>query len=315
MVKLRNAKYCNLKLLLIFLVIYGHLIESQLHRSQILLVQYRAIYLFHMPMFCFLSGLFLNSCDSCKRQFQKCLSLYVLMQALAVCFGKGKVDPLTPYWHLWYILSCSAWSGLGWLWYRYFRGKGKGAILAISVILACLSGLLPGIGRALSLSRTVAFLPYFLLGLFLQPQFPWERLQKLSLVGLLIALALFAAWSDQIPTEFLYHASSYGQLGSGPALRLLCYAVGALICLFLLAFMPSRRFPFTKAGANTMPAYLLHAPFALLLRQQHLAWPLLLLICPGFLYASYKLLQWHGALYGIVPTERRVAVVWLSKDI
>ena len=158
MVKLRNAKYCNLKLLLIFLVIYGHLIEPQLHRSQILLVQYRAIYLFHMPMFCFLSGLFLNSCDSCKRQFQKCLSLYVLMQGLAVCFGKGKVDPLTPYWHLWYILSCSAWSGLGWLWYRYFRGKGKVAILAISVILGCLAGLWPGIGRALSLLFAGAFL-------------------------------------------------------------------------------------------------------------------------------------------------------------
>lgn len=316
MVKLRNAKYCNLKLLLIFLVVYGHLIEPEIRRSQLLMAQYRAIYMFHMPMFCFLSGLFLNDSDSCKRQFQKCLSLYALMQALAVCFGNGKVDPLTPYWHLWYIFSCSLWAGFGWLWYRYFSSKGNGAILAISIMIGCLAGLCPGIGRVLSLSRTVAFMPYFWLGLILRPQLPWERLRKLSLACFLIAITLIAVWGDQIPTDFLYHASPYAHSRSGPALRLLCYALGILLCIFLLAFTPSRRFPFTKAGANTMPAYLLHAPFALLLRQQRIACPLLyLLISLMFLYATYKLLQWHSTLYGIVPTERRVADVCLSKDL
>ena len=33
MIKLRNAYYCNLKLLLIFLVVFGHLIEPQISVS------------------------------------------------------------------------------------------------------------------------------------------------------------------------------------------------------------------------------------------------------------------------------------------
>ena len=41
MVKMREANYCNLKLLLIFLVVYGHWIELSIHDSEILMLQYR----------------------------------------------------------------------------------------------------------------------------------------------------------------------------------------------------------------------------------------------------------------------------------
>ena len=61
MVKLRNAYYCNLKLLLIFLVVYGHAIEPSISEDPSLYRIYRLIYLFHMPLFAFLSGLFVKS--------------------------------------------------------------------------------------------------------------------------------------------------------------------------------------------------------------------------------------------------------------
>ena len=41
MVKLRDARFCNLKLLLIFLVIYGHLIEPGIYQSEVLMTQYK----------------------------------------------------------------------------------------------------------------------------------------------------------------------------------------------------------------------------------------------------------------------------------
>ena len=124
MVKLRDARYCNIKLLLIFLVIYGHLIEPGIWQSKVLMTQYKWIYLFHMPLFCFLSGLFLNDSKACARQLIKMLSVYIVLQVLAVCFGKDKVKPATPYWHLWYLLSYCAWAGFGWLWFRFFGRKG-----------------------------------------------------------------------------------------------------------------------------------------------------------------------------------------------
>lgn len=305
MVKLRDARYCNLKLLLIFLVIYGHLIEPGIYSSKVLMTQYKWIYLFHMPLFSFLSGLFLNDSKACSRQLIRMLSLYIVLQALVVWLGNGKVKPLTPYWHLWYLLSYGGWAGLGWLWFRVFRGKGKLVVLALSILVGCLAGLHPDIGREHSLSRTLVFLPFFWMGLICDPQFRWQRLRLISLPALAFVVIVMMQLGDQISAEFLYQAAPYGKLKNGVELRLLCYLLGTLLCMILLAFTPMCRFPFTRAGADTMPAYLIHAPIVLLIRELDIPWPYYLLIAAGILYATYKLLQWHSILYGIVPTERR----------
>lgn len=305
MVKLREARYCNLKLFLIFLVIYGHLIEPGIWQSKVLMAQYKWIYLFHMPLFCFLSGLFLNDCKTCWSQCVKMLSLYIFLQTLAVFLGNGTVKPLTPYWHLWYLLSYSMWAALGWIWHRFCRGNRKILILLCTVLVGCLAGLHPQIGREHSLSRTLVFLPFFWVGLICDPQFPWHKLRPVALIALGITIAVMAHWGNQISAVFLYQAAPYEKPEDDVQLRLICYLLGALICLFLLSFIPTGRFPFTKAGADTMPAYLIHAPIVLYIREQDLPWPYFLLITAVILYAVYKLLRWHGKLYGIVPTERR----------
>lgn len=305
MVKLRDARYCNLKLLLIFLVIYGHLIEPGIYQSKFLMTQYKWIYLFHMPLFSFLSGLFLNNSKACGRQIIKMLSLYIVLQTVAVWLGNGKVKLLTPYWHLWYLLSYSAWVGLGWLWFRLFRGKGKIVILTLSILVGCVAGLHPDIGREHSLSRTLVFLPFFWMGLICDPQYQWERVRWAGLAAIVIAIAVMAHWGDQISAVFLYQAAPYGKTENGVQLRLICYLLGTLICLFLLSFTPMQRFPFTRAGADTMPVYLIHAPIVLYIRELDIPWPCHLLITAVILYAVYKLLRWHSRLYGIVPTERR----------
>lgn len=305
MVKLRDARYCNLKLLLIFLVIYGHLIEPGIYQSKVLMAQYKWIYLFHMPLFSFLSGLFLNDRKACGRQLIKMLSLYIVLQSLAVWMGNGKVKPLTPYWHLWYLLSYSAWAGLGLIWFRFSGGKGKIIVLAVSFLVGCLAGLHPDIGRESSLSRTLVFLPFFWMGLICDPQFRWESLRLISVPALAIVVIVMMQWGDQISAVFIYQAAPYGKLENGVELRLICYLLGTLLCMILLAFIPMRRFPFTRAGADTMPAYLIHAPIVLIIRELDILWPYHLLIAGTILYTTYKLLQWHSKLYGIVPTERR----------
>ena len=66
--KERKAFYCNAKVLLLFLVIYGHLLEKRIADSEIILWQYRAIYAVHIPLFAFLSGMFLKSEYACIKQ-------------------------------------------------------------------------------------------------------------------------------------------------------------------------------------------------------------------------------------------------------
>ena len=51
--KVRNVYICNLKVLLIFLVVFGHFIERDIGTNSAVHALYRGIYLFHIPLFVF----------------------------------------------------------------------------------------------------------------------------------------------------------------------------------------------------------------------------------------------------------------------
>lgn len=284
MIKLRNAAYCNLKLLLIFLVILGHLIEPQISARREYFLLYRAIYLFHIPLFAFVSGLFIRDSAGCVRQLRRMLPLYLVSQALAVLLGKAPWH--TPWWVLWYLLSLSCWLGLSALFLR--RNRGKWWILALSLGLGCLCGSVPWIGRPFSLSRTIVFFPWFWLGVILKPELPFHKLRPFTLPGLLLL------FSDISPVT-LYQAAP-----CPPLLRLRCYAAALALGLLVLSWCPRRRLPWTRAGADTLPAYLLHAPLAHFLGSL----PCPVLTTAAFIYLVYKATQWHSA-YGITGKEER----------
>lgn len=293
MLGMRDAKYCNLKLLLIYLVLYGHWIEPQIYKSDILMQIYRFIYAFHMPLFAFISGLFLNNKENCRKQSKRSLRMYLFLQFVAVILGLS--TPFTPYWHLWYLLSYAIWCESA---YWFFRIPSKACILLIiSVFIGCMAGYIPIIDRAFSLSRSIVFFPYFCAGLLLRPNREWNRLRAFGFLSLILAIA--ALWYFPIPTCFLYQAAAFDDVAFGAEKRLLSYLIGAALCLFFLTFVPSRRFGFTKLGADTMPAYILHAPIVLILRKLPLPWWLSPMICVLLLYFIFKLIQWRRALYGI----------------
>ena len=282
MVKLRNAYYCNLKLFLIWLVIFGHLIEPDISASPGLYRLYRLIYLFHMPLFAFVSGLFLKSSTQCLRQLRRMAPVYLLCQSAAVLLGLTPWH--TPWWVLWYLLSLCFWLLMGALLLKLNRGKWL--ILALSFAAGCLAGRIEWIGRPFSLSRTIVFFPWFCLGMLLPPELPWHRLRIPALIA---ALALRPGMS----VVTLYHAAP-----CPPLLRLECYGYALVLGALLLGWCPRRRFPWTRAGADTMTAYLLHAPLAGLLRST----PNPALTAALFLYIIQKATQWHR-LYGIIGKE------------
>lgn len=305
MIKLRSAYYCNLKIFLLFLVIYGHLIEPKIWQSDVLMTQYRWIYLFHMPLFCFISGLFINREKDCSIQLKRMLPLYILSQAIAILFGNGTVKPLTPWWHLWYILTYCIWLGFIWIWFRFCKGKFKALILICSVLVGCLIGYISSIGREFSLSRTFVFFPYFWLGVISKPSFNWKKLRLAGIIAFVFVFILMYYVGDKIPIEFLYQATPYESINIGALYRLICYLLGGLLGLFILTVFPTKRLPFSKIGANTMPAYLLHAPIVLCLRKWDFPWQFNIIIAVAFLYITFMLTKWNGRLYGIVSDKRR----------
>jgi len=305
MIKLRQAGYCNLKLFLLYLVVYGHWIENQIGTSDIIRTQYRFIYLFHMPLFVFLSGLFLRNQKDCLRQIKRLLPIYVVLQIAASFYYNGSMQLHTPWWHLWYLLSYCSWAFFGWLWFCICKGKFRFLFLILSILAGVLAGFFPKVNRIFSLSRTVVLFPYFFAGLLCSPDTAFTNYRCWGLTAFILGIVTFALLGERIPTTFFYHATGYGTLEHGFFLRLLCYVLGGLLSFFFLTCIPLKRLPCTRAGSDTLPGFLLHAPFVLIFREFRLPWIVCAFLSAVFLYYLYKLLQWDSPLFGIISLERR----------
>lgn len=324
-IKERDSYYCNLKLLLLFLVVYGHTIEGLIDSSEIAAQLYRIIYTVHMPLFLFLSGLFLKDGTSCLRQMKQMFLYYGAIQSMTVLVGREAGLSLSlgmPVWHLWYLLSLGCMAALGWCWYELAgrliwlnRGIVKIGLIASAILGACLVGECSVIGRWMSLSRTICFLPYFLTGLFCPREIPWERwgFRILGLAGLMCFLVIYFNWGCGMPVELFYQADSYGVVGvpgTGAFLRFLYLVMGFALGAFLLVFTPRRRFPFSKAGADTLWIYLLHAPLVKLFGYLGIPKQVGLSISP-FVAAFvmlflYKLFQWRHPLYALPTIDKGI---------
>lgn len=81
---MENAKHDyfidNIKFILIFLVVFGHLIERYIDTNSTLMGVYMFIYLFHMPLFIFVSGLLSKNIKKSKTVFLKTLLIpYIVL--------------------------------------------------------------------------------------------------------------------------------------------------------------------------------------------------------------------------------------------
>lgn len=283
MVKLRDAYYCNLKLLLIWLVVFGHWIEPEIAGDGRLYEIYRLIYRFHMPLFVFVSGVFVKDAAGCIRQLRRTAPVYLGCQGTAFFLGKARWH--TPWWVLWYLLSLCFWLVASAL-LLGLRRWGRWVALVLAVVLGCLVGRVQWIGREWSLSRTIVFFPYFWLGVLLPPEVPWHRFRAVSLGALLLM-------QSELPVTVLYHAGP-----CDPWVRLGCYGSALALGLLVLSWCPRGRFPWTRAGADTLPAYLLHGPLVRLVGPvRHPA-----LAAAVYLYIISKATRWHRP-YGIMGKE------------
>lgn len=299
MISVRNATYCNLKGFLIYLVVLGHMIEPRIESSRELEFVYKFIYTFHMPLFAFLTGLFVKSPEGCKKQSIRLLKLYGILQLIVVLVTWGKQKLFTPYWHLWYLLSGGFWMLLAYIWFRFGKDRWKLPILICAVILGCGVGYFPWINRFLSLSRTIVFFPFFFAGILSDPERIGDKCKWGSLTMAVGAIVLFFLGWDRVPVSFLYQAEPYGELSQGWAYRLATYGIGAGISAFFLGFSLKKRTRFTKFGADTLVPYLIHGPVVLLLRELPLPWyflPVLSFLLILFLYRGSCLVY---RLYGI----------------
>ena len=80
-----NKKYFidNIKVVLIFLVVFGHLIERYIDTSNTLMGIYMFIYIFHMPLFVYISGYLSKNINKSNKIFLKNLLIpYIFLNII-----------------------------------------------------------------------------------------------------------------------------------------------------------------------------------------------------------------------------------------
>jgi fucose 4-O-acetylase-like acetyltransferase len=122
----------------------------------------------------------------------------------------------------------------------------------------------------------VSFLPFFVVGLTLRPHhFALLRRPAARIAGaVLLVLGGAAAYAAalNVDPEWVRWRRSFGQLGvgapAGVSIRLVALAAAVALTVGFLAVVPARRTWFTRFGAASMYAYLLHGFVTLFLSYQ-----------------------------------------------
>jgi len=257
----RSAAFDNLKGLLIFLVVLGHLLEPQTGGAVNFL--YLTIYSFHMPAFIFLSGWFSRK-GTLRRAITGVLLPYLVFQAVYLLYAGLPVQFYSPYWILWYLFALFLWRLLV-LVLRNREGLIR-ALIPVSILASLLCGYTDRIGYDFALSRVLVFLPYFLLGYALagrkESLLPLLRRwpsRVLSLGAVLVCAGYL--WHVRLVFQrpWMFGASHYAHSGATPQIRLLLLGMAAAWIWLLLAWMPEKTIPgLTALGRNTLFVYLLH---------------------------------------------------------
>ena len=258
----------NLKGLLIFLVVFGHSLELFKDEYFITQVLYVFIYLFHMPAFVFVSGYLSKNVDKARQTafttfFLPFLLFNILWNGIAaiVTWDLDKFSFITPGWALWYLMSMFLWkiSLKDLVRIKY--------IVPISFIVGLGAGIFGEFNGILSLSRTLVFFPFFLIGYFTSED-RFFKLKKPSrffscgIILLALSFAIFICYFKVFPVEFLYGSDSFQTytvpIWLGLISRALLYIIGFSFVFVLANTMTAKNTFFSKIGRNTLPIYILH---------------------------------------------------------
>jgi fucose 4-O-acetylase-like acetyltransferase len=251
----------NAKLWMMFLVVYGHLLEPMLSAQPSSLVRtlYLLIYLFHVSVFVFLAGLTSKVNTSISRLL-KIFSVFAVFQAVyVVSIHNLRHDYLAwlfrPWWILWFLLSLVCWKLLLPIALKFPWP------IALSIMIALGAGLSNHIGGFLGLSRTLVWFPLFLAG-HLYGRAILIRTSHVTWITRIAAAASFilagcALWKWPFVYLVLYESESYSAMGIHTAAAGLAFRTAHLLAACILGYaalclIPARQTLVTKFGTRTL---------------------------------------------------------------
>ncbi|MGA5896097.1 acyltransferase family protein [Streptomyces venetus] len=267
----RDAFFDNAKYLAIVLVAMGHSWEPLRDGSRAASALYMVVYAFHMPAFIIVSGYFSRSFDASPGRIRRLITglavPYVVFETAYTLFTRWTdqepdrpVSLLDPLYLTWFLAALFIWRLTTPIWQRV-RWP-----LPLALVIAMLATLSPSIGNDLDLQRTLQFLPYFVVGLYLKPehfQLVRRRAARILAVPVFAGALVVAYWAvPRMTGAWFYHRDSAEELAApawyGPVMALVTFGCSLVLVACFLAWVPGRRTWFTALGAGTLYGYLLH---------------------------------------------------------
>ncbi|MFC4402815.1 acyltransferase family protein [Gracilibacillus xinjiangensis] len=277
----REAYFDNAKLLFIFLVVFGHLIQPLKQDIAVINALYQTIYLVHMPVFILISGFFAKGASDkgyllklAKRILFPYFLFHIFYSVYFLVIGRSDWDSslFDPHWGLWFLVSLFSWHLL----LIFYKKLPPIAGISIAFTVGILIGYVPFIGEPFSLSRTFVFFPFFLIGYWIKKEqiFYWKRdAVRWGSAIILLTVFLVSYVTPEISAQWLFGSVSYKGLDMavyGGLVRIALYMLAIIMVFALLTLVPRKSYSFTHLGQQTMYVYLLHGIIIQYARQANL---------------------------------------------
>lgn len=257
----------NIKGLLIILVVFGHLLEP-IAGHGIYCTIYNFIYVFHMPAFILIAGMFTKLEYDKSAQFKIIQSILIPFIFFSVIYELANyklngtlsnyVKMGKPYWILWFLLSLFYWRIFSPILCRFK------CPIVLTIILSLYFSTISYNGGILSASRTLTFFPFFLIGLIYNKKLTHLIISDKNIFLYAISIIFFVLlvfYAHKFNRDLLYASSSFPSIGlsnyQGILNRLIIYILSFLSIIFLF-ILASRIKGLSNIGKNSLIIYLWH---------------------------------------------------------
>lgn len=273
--KKRIAKWDNIKFFMMACVVIGHTIYHFNGSSELAKSLYLFIYLFHMPVFVFVAGLF-SKHTVWQRRYEAVIEygiLYVVMkflETLGEYLSRGRIR-FHFFWEdgpAWFALAMAVFFLAAMLIQNYEPKY----MLCAAILIGCLAGLDNHLGDHFASMRICVFFPVFLAGYYTDPKvFELKKLTVMEKRLLRICSWLFLngclflcvtkgtelyPFIKLLKGKYTYFDMGY-QIG-GVLARLICYGFWAIIILAVIFVNSEKERLYTWLGSRTMAVFLWH---------------------------------------------------------
>lgn len=263
----RNYLFDNIKAVMLFLVALGHILDVYMDSGIFEVTLMKYIYLFHMPMFAFVTGYFSKNLEKCRQTaVEKCLLPYLLFQGVYILAAQIMIKMglasfkssvfsasiLLPSSAFYYLLAVFFWKLLGKdilrLRFPLLFSIGAGILVSVTGY----DDFHQGLGAVFSL------LCFFVMGVLCTE----ETIKKIRQIPKIYAVLLLAA--GILPAYYLPYAihsvrMTYASVGfgnlTGMAYRLIFYAIAVLMGIAIINLMPERKLFISGVGAAAILVY------------------------------------------------------------